>query len=264
MDLGLRGKVALVAAASRGLGYAVAEEFAREGARVAICARDEAGIASAGERIAKATSAEILPVAADVGTAEGCEAFVVEALSRFGSCDCLVVNAGGPTTGRFEEIGDAQWQSAVELTLLSAVRLTRLVLPAMRKNGGGSLTYMTSSTVRQPTQYLNLILSTAIRSAVQGMAKTLSADLAKEGIRVNAVQPGRIATDRLIAIEKDAAQRANVPVERMRSDWVSAIPLGRYGKPSEFASAVVFLASPRASYITGQSLLVDGGMVMSG
>jgi 3-oxoacyl-[acyl-carrier protein] reductase len=264
MDLGLRGKVALVAAASRGLGYAVAEEFAREGARVAICARDEVAIESAAQRIAKETRAEVLPVAADVGTAEGCEAFVAEAVSRFGTCDCLVVNAGGPTTGRFDELGDAQWESAVELTLMSAVRLTRLVVPAMRTSGGGSLTYMTSSTVRQPTQYLNLILSTAIRSAVQGMAKTLSADLAKDGIRVNAVQPGRIATDRLLSIEKDAAQRANVPLEQLRADWVRAIPLGRYGKPNEFASAVVFLASPRASYITGQSLLVDGGMVMSG
>ena len=198
-----------------------------------------------------------------MAAAEGCDAFVDAAVARFGTIDCLVVNAGGPTPGRFDELDDDAWRRAVDLTLLSAVRLTRRVLPVMRRGGGGSLTYMTSSTVRQQTQYLNLILSTSIRSAVQGMAKTLSADLAHDGIRVNAVQPGRIATDRLMAIEKDAAQRANVPVPELRAEWEKVIPLGRYGQPSEFASAVVFLASPRASYITGQSLLVDGGMVMS-
>ena len=199
-----------------------------------------------------------------MSTAQGCERLVSSTLAKFGGVDCLVANAGGPTPGRFDELDDAAWARAVDLTLMSAVRVTRLVLPAMRERGGGSLTYMTSSTVRQPTQYLNLILSTAIRSAVQGMAKTLSADLAKDGIRVNAVQPGRIATDRLMALEKDTAARANITVEQQRADWVRAIPFGRYGKPEEFATAVVFLASPRASYITGQSLLVDGGMVMSG
>jgi len=246
------------------LGFAIAQEFAREGARVAICSRDASEIAAAGDEIKKQTGSDSLAVAADVGTAEGCRTFVEAALARFGTVDCLVANAGGPTPGRFDELDDDAWSRAFELTLMSAVRLTRLVLPAMRRGSGGSLTYMTSSTVRQQTQYLNLILSTAIRSAVQGMAKTLSADLARDGIRVNAVQPGRIATDRLMAIEKDAAQRADVPVAKLRAEWEKAIPLGRYGQPSEFAAAVVFLASPRASYITGQSLLVDGGMVMSG
>jgi 3-oxoacyl-[acyl-carrier protein] reductase len=229
-----------------------------------MCAREEAAIIAAAEGIARDEKAETLPIAADVATAEGCERFVKDAAARFGAIDCVVVNAGGPTPGRFDELDDEAWLRAVDLTLLSAVRLTRLALPHLRARGGGSLTYMTSSTVRQPTQYLNLILSTAIRSAVQGMAKTLSADLAKESIRVNAVQPGRIATDRLMSLEQETARRANLTREQQRAEWERAIPLGRYGMPSEFASAVVFLASPRASYITGQSLLVDGGMVMSG
>ena len=174
------------------------------------------------------------------------------------------MNAGGPPPGRFDDLDDAAWQKAVDLTLFSAVRLTRLALPIMRKQRGGSIVYSTSTSVRQPTQYLNLILSNAIRASVHGMLKTISADLAKEGIRVNAVQPGRIATDRLIQLDTDTAKRQGTTPDAVRKRYEEqVIPMGRYGRPEEYAAAVVFIASPKASYINGVSLQVDGGMLMS-
>jgi 3-oxoacyl-[acyl-carrier protein] reductase len=264
VDLGLNGKVAVVAASSKGLGRAVAEEFAREGARVAMCSRDEAAIRSAAEGVAKKTGAQVAWTVADVGNAQGCEKLIKTAVERFGTVDILVSNAGGPPPGRFDDLEDAGWQKAVDVTLFSAVRLTRLALPHMRRRGQGSIVYMTSTTVRQPTQYLNLILSNAIRAAVQGMAKTLSSDLAKDGIRVNCVQPGRIFTERIEQLDSDTARRQNTTPAAIRAHYEkNVIPMGRYGTPEEFAAAVVFLASPRASYITGTSLQVDGGMLMS-
>lgn len=264
MDLGLTGKVALVAAASKGLGRAIAEEFAREGAKVAMCSREESAITSAAEDIQRKTKGTVLPIAADLATREGCETFVQNAIGAYGRLDILIVNAGGPPPGRFDDLDDDAWQKAVDLTLFSAVRLTRLALPHMRKQKSGSIVYSTSTSVRQPTMYLNLILSNAIRASVHGMLKTLSADLAKDGIRVNAVQPGRIATDRLVQLDTDTAKRQNTTPDAVRKRYEEAvIPLGRYGDPAEYAAAVVFIASPKASYITGVSLQVDGGMLMS-
>ncbi len=263
MDLGLLGKVALVAAASKGLGRAVAEEFAREQAKVVMCSREEASITRAAEDIARTTKGDVLPLAADVSTPEGCETFVRTAIARHGAIDMLVVNAGGPPPGRFDDLADDAWGKAFELTLMSAVRLTRLVLPQMRKQRSGSIVYSTSTALRQPTQALNLILSNALRSSVHGMAKTLSADLAKEGIRVNAVQPGRIETDRLVQIDTDNARRQGTTPEEIRRRVEAGIPMGRYGKPEEYAAVVVFVASPRASYLTGTTIQVDGGMLPS-
>jgi len=263
MNLHLRGKVVLVAAASKGLGRAVALEFAREGASLAICSRSAEAIRATAATIANENNVPVVGIGADLRTENGCGKFVDDALHAFGRIDVLIVNSGGPPPGRFDDLDDGAWQRAVDLTLFSAVRLTRLALPELRKSRG-NIVFMTSTSVRQPTQYLNLILSNAIRSAVHGMLKTLSADLAADGIRVNAVQPGRIATDRIAELDRDRAQREGKSIDEVRDEFErTVIPMGRYGEPSEFAANVVFLASDRASYVTGVSLAVDGGMLKS-
>jgi 3-oxoacyl-[acyl-carrier protein] reductase len=263
MDLGLKGKVVFVAAASKGLGRAIAEEFAREGAKVVMCSREEAGIGAAAREIADATKGETLAVTADLSKKEDCERFIRSGLEKFGRMDVLVVNAGGPPPGRFEDLDESKWDLAYQLTLQSAVRLTRLALPELKKTKG-NIVYSTSTSVRQPTQYLNLILSNSLRGAVHGMLKTLSKDFAPYGIRVNAIQPGRIATERVRQLDEiSATQTGKTPDEVRRGYETTVIPLGRYGEPREFAAAAVFLASERASYITGVSLQVDGGMLQA-
>lgn len=260
MDLGLRGKRVLVAAASKGLGRAIAAEFVNEGARVAICSRERDRIAQVAKEIGAETG-----VAADVSTEEGCRAFVEAATTALGGIDVLIVNAGGPRPGKFVDLDDAAWQQAFELTLLSAVRLVRQALPELRKTKG-SIVFSTSTSVRQPGSpaYGTLMLSNGLRAAVHGLLKTLATELAADGIRVNAIQPGRIFTERIAELDADTAKREGVTVDKIRERFEKgAIPLGRYGTPEEFAAAAVFLASPRASYITGVSLQVDGGMLTS-
>jgi 3-oxoacyl-[acyl-carrier protein] reductase len=260
MDLGLSGKRVLVAAASKGLGRAIAAEFVKEGARVAICSRERARIEQVAKEIGAATG-----IAADVSTEDGCRTFVDAAVKALGGIDVLIVNAGGPKPGKFAELDDAAWQKAFELTLLSAVRLTRLAIPELKKSKG-AIVFSTSTSVRQPGSpaYGTLMLSNGLRAAVHGLLKTLSTELAPDGIRVNAIQPGRISTERIAELDADTAKREGIPIEKVQERFEKGvIPLGRYGRPEEFAAAAVFLASPRASYITGVSLQVDGGMLTS-
>ena len=259
MELGLRDRVAIVAAASQGLGKAVALGLAREGARVTIFSRDEGQIRAAGDEIARESGAEVLALAADVTRLDDLERVVRSTLDRWGRIDILFNNAGGPPPGKFDDFGDEAWQSAFELNLLSTVRLTRLVLPTMRERGWGRIVNSTSTSVRQPID--NLLLSNSIRSGVVAMGKTLSNDVARDGITVNTIAPGRIRTARLEQVDAATAERQGRTVEELQRESEAQIPIGRYGRPEEFAALAVFLASEPASYITGQTMLVDGGLV---
>ncbi|MGH9366524.1 MAG: SDR family oxidoreductase [Thermoanaerobaculia bacterium] len=261
MDLGLKGKVAMVAGASRGLGFAVARALAGEGAIVSISSRQAGAIEAAAAKIHSETDAQILAVAADVRNARSVEAWRNETLARFGRLDLLFTNSGGPPAGKFEEFDDAAWQNAFELLVLSVVRMVRLAIPPMRKGGGGSIVVSTSSSVKEPIP--NLVLSTALRASAASLAKTLALELAPDRIRVNHLIPGRLATDRVRELDEINAKKAGVPLAEQQRRAASAIPLGRYGEPAEFGRAAAFLLSDAASYLTGATLQVDGGAIHS-
>lgn len=262
MDLGLTGKVAMVAAASKGMGRATAMCFAREGARVSICARNVGDLEATARDIREQTGAEVLAVPTDLTQADQIQAWIDQTLARFGGVDILVTNAGGPPNGSWKDFQtDEPWEKAFELSLLSTVRLIRGVVPSMRQRGGGRILSIQSSSVKAPID--NLILSNAIRPGVVGLYKSLSRELAGDNILVNVVAPGRILTDRLRGGLAHRAAARGVSVEEEINDSVRNIPLRRFGQPEEFADMVVFLASERATYMTGSTIAVDGGLLQA-
>ena len=261
MDLGIRGKVAIVAAASKGLGRAVAEELAAEGCKVVICARDREAVEAAAGEIAKSTGSDVVAVAADVATSAGIHSLHASATQKFGPVDIVVTNAGGPPSGKFDDIALEEWERAFHLTLMSSVELAYLTLPAMKQRKWGRILNITSIAAKQPVD--NLILSNSLRAAVTGFARTLANEVAPFGITVNNLLPGYTRTDRVEQLTRASAKKEGVGEDEIRSRWESQIPMKRLGEPREFAALAAFLASDRASYITGQSIAVDGGWIRS-
>lgn len=260
MDLGLKGRVAFVAAASRGLGRAIAEALAAEGARVAVCARGE-GIHAVAADLANAHGGEAFGIVADVAVPADVERAVRAAVERFGPIDILVTNAGGPPPGPFESHTPEAWRRAVELNLDSVVNLTRAVLPGMKERRWGRILNVTSIAVKQPVD--SLILSNSVRAAVTGFARTLANEVAPFGITVNNLMPGYTRTERLEQLAAANAKAKGITPEAAFAAWEQQIPMGRVGEPKEFAALAAFLASERASYITAQSVAVDGGWIRS-
>ena len=261
MDLGLKGKVAIVAASSKGMGKATAMGLAAEGARVTMLARSGADLEKAAQEVREKHRAEVLAIPADVTRDDDIKRVVRETVARWGTVNILVNNAGGPPPGSFDDMTDVQWQSAFELTLLSVVRMVREVLPHMRMAGGGAIINLQSTSVKTPID--NLILSNSIRSGVIGLAKSLSLELAKDKIRVNNVLPGLILTDRQQQVLTVWSQRLGKSLDETKRWREAEIPLGRIGDPEDVANMIVFLASDRAGYVTGVTVQVDGGMVRS-
>lgn len=259
MDLGLKDRVAIVAASSQGLGKAVALGLAREGAKLALCARNPAVLESAAEEIRRETGGEVLAHAVDVTSQEQVRQFVKDTAAHFGRVDICVANAGGPPSKSFAETTIEDWEKAAQLNLMSTVFFAKETLPLMQERRWGRFIAITSMTVKQPVE--GLILSNSVRSGVSGLIKTLSNEYGRYNILVNNVCPGYTATARLLSLTGLLAQKEGVDAKEIEDRWARQAPLGRIGQPEEFANMVVFLASERASYITGVSIAVDGGIV---
>jgi 3-oxoacyl-[acyl-carrier protein] reductase len=261
METGLKGKVALVFGASRGLGRAAAEALSAEGARVAIVARQEATLTEAATSITRATGGDVFPLVCDVSKATEARQAVREAASHFGGLDIVVTNSGGPRAGSFDALTEEDFVQAVELLFLSVVRVCLEAVPIMRKRGSGRIINITSISVKQPVD--NLMLSNAVRPAVVGFARSLATELAAENITVNCVAPGYTRTERVVELNAANAAREHTTPDVIEERLVATIPMKRLGEPHELAALIVFLASQHASYITGTTLQVDGGYVRS-
>ena len=261
MNLQLKGKVALIAGASKGLGYAVASALAQEGAIVSISSRDEASIRAAAARIERDTGTHVLAMPADVRSADAIQRWVGATTERFGGVDLLMTNSGGPPAGLAMSFDDAAWQDAAELLLFSTIRMVRAAVPSMQARGGGAILMSTSSSVKEPIQ--NLGLSTVLRASVSALAKTLALELAPARIRVNQIVPGRIDTDRVRHLDEVNARKQGISAAEAKAKAMAGIPLGRYGEADEFGRVGAFLLSDAASYMTGATVQADGGAIRS-
>jgi 3-oxoacyl-[acyl-carrier protein] reductase len=260
MDYQLRDKNAIVVASSQGLGKAIAAELLKEGANVLIVSRDKDKLATVQAELADLGQGRVIYSQADVKNRGDIKAMVEKAASEFGGIDILVNNAGGPPTGSFEQMTDDDWQSSFELNLLSYIRTIRECLPYLKKHGG-KIINIASSSIKEPIP--GLILSNTFRTAIVGLSKTLADELAPHGIIINTVAPGRIATDRVRHLDEVNAEKKGISIEKVEEGSKKNIPLGRYGRPEEFARVVTFLVSDANTYMTGSAFLVDGGMVKS-
>ncbi len=259
MDLGLTGKTALVAASSQGLGLAVAEELASEGASLVMCARGEETLSSACRSIRGRTGAAVIGIPADITVPEDIVRVFDQGLDRFGHIDILITNSGGPPAGTFDKLSREQWDQAAAGVLMNVVEMCRLCLPGMKERGWGRILNITSIAAKQPVE--NLMLSNSLRAAVTGFAKSLAYEVASFGVTVNNILPGYTATDRVVHLAETLAENEGVEPLAIRSRWESEIPMRRLGRPEEFAALAAFLVSERASYITGSSVAVDGGWI---
>jgi len=260
MDLGLKGKVAMVAGASRGLGFAVAEALAREGAIVSMSSTTQASIDEAAKRLSSG-GATVFGSTVDVRNGEHITAWTQKTIEQFGGVDLLFTNGGGPPSGAAVSFDDAAWQNAVDLLLFSALRMVRAAVPSMKARGGGSILMSTSASVKEPIP--NLGLSTVLRASVSALSKTLALELAADKIRVNQIIPGRIDTDRVKQLDEIAGKKQGISADEARKKSMATIPLGRYGESPEYGRVAAFILSDAAAYMTGSTVQVDGGLIKS-
>jgi 3-oxoacyl-[acyl-carrier protein] reductase len=261
MELGLKGKVALVTASSKGIGFATARVLAKEGMKVAISSRGAENLEKARDLLSAETGAEVLAVKADMTLREDLDRLVDTASKKLGGIDVLVYNTGSPKSGTFGELTYADWEEATKLLLLSAVTLTQKVLPHMKSRNWGRLVYITSLTLKQPIA--SLVLSNTVRLAIAGLSKSLSKELAPHGITSNGIIQGYVRTERMVHLIEERASKTGTTVEEAYKELVKSIPLGRYAEPEEVGHLAAFIASERGSYLTGGMFTVDGGVISS-